>query len=218
MSLFDVPISTANSVYNLSVVVLAGGIALVLISMLSMLWSSVVKQRYTTQQMAQNAAAVAQANIALLKAKEDATTATHLLNEVKAAAAELAKQREQAAVPAGRQITPERRELFRLFVKDFSKGRIIVGCATTDVEAINYTKQIGDMLTNAGYIVVPLSAPSIPVQNSTQGVHIRIRSMSQQPTYAGSLQKGLEYIGVDTAGELDDAAQDAVLVLVGSKP
>ena len=61
------------------------------------------------------------------------------------------------------------------------------------------------MLTDAGYLVVPKDGPTIPIQNTTLGVHIRIRSMSHQPAYAGSLQKGLEYIGIDTAGELDDA-------------
>lgn len=220
MSLFDVPLSTANSVYNLSVVVLVGGIALVMISMLSMVWSTVVKERYSAQRIAQNEAAVAQANLALQKAREDAMAASKLLTEAQATAAQLEKEREQSPAtptPAGRSVSPERRELFKLFVKDFSKGRVLIGCTQSDPEAVNYMKQLSEMLSAAGYTVVPKNGAMIPIQNSTLGVHVRIRSMGQQPSYAGSLQKGLEYIGIETAGELDDAAEDAVLILVGSR-
>ena len=216
MSLFNVPLSTANSVYNLSVVILVGGIALVFISLLSMLWSSVVKQKYAEQRIAQNEAAVSQAREALLKAREDAAAASKLLTAAKEAAADLQKQREESPAFTGREISADKRDLFKLFVRDFSKGRILIACTSDNPEAENYMKQLAEMLDSAGYTVVPKTGPTIPIPNS-RGVHIRIRSMAQQPAYAGSLQKGLEYIGVDTAGELDDAAEDAVLILVGSK-
>ena len=227
MSLFDVPLSTADSIYHLAVVVLVGGIALVLISTVSIIWSGVVRERYAAQRLAQNEAAIAQANLALKKAREQAADADNLLAQAKVEAAALEKQQQAAAAAfatsaassGGREITLEKRDLFKLFVRDFSKGRVFVGCtAESDPEAANFTKELEQMLTDAGYQVVPKIGPANPADTATTGVHIRIRSMANQPLYAGSLQKGLEAIGIETAGELDDAAEDSVLILVGGKP
>jgi hypothetical protein len=216
MSLFDVPLSTANSIYNLSFVVLLGGIALVLISTVSLIWSGMIKERYASETIAQNEAAAAQANAALQKAKADAAEASRQLTQAKAAATAL-EQETPKTLPTGREIPPEKRDLFKAFVKDSSKGKVFIGSVSADSEAANYARQISEMLTGAGYTVVD-KTDLLPPEESPVGVHIRIKSMAEQPIYAGSLQKGLESIGIDTAGELDDAAEDSVLIIVGSKP
>jgi hypothetical protein len=227
MSLSDVPLSTANSVYHVSVIVLVGGIALVLISTASLIWSGVVRERYAAQRLTQDAAALAQANSALQRAREQAADAGKLLAQARAEAATLEKEQQAAASAAAtgpaqagtRDITPEKRDLFKAFVRDFSKGRVFVGCtAESDPEAANFARELSQMLMDAGYLVVPKLGPANPADAATTGVHIRIRSMASQPVYAGSLQKGLESIGIETAGELDDTAEDSVLILVGSKP
>ena len=41
--------------------------------------------------------------------------------------------------------------------------------------------------------------------------------MSSRP-YAGTLQRGLEFIGIETSGSLDDTAADVVIIFVGTKP
>ncbi len=50
------------------------------------------------------------------------------------------------------------------------------------------------------------------------GIEIKIRSMDDQPLYAGTLQKALEFIGLSTSGALDDMAGDSVMLFVGTKP
>jgi hypothetical protein len=210
MASLDIPLSTANSIYTISLVILIISIVLVLVSTASMIWTGLIKERYASQKIAQDEAAAA-------KAKADADEAHKELVAVKATAAKL-QQEKQKAMSDDRQISPEKRAKFKDYVQNFPKGKIFVGTSTTDPEALSYAKQIYDMLADAGYQVVPKSGLLLPPETEFTGVHVRIRSMADQPYYAGSLQKGLEFIDIDTAGELDDAAEDAVLILVGNKP
>jgi hypothetical protein len=217
MSFLDIPLATANSIYNLSVVVLIAGIALVLISTASLFWSGLVKERYASEKIAQDQAAAAKAAAAMQKARADAEEAKKQLALAQAAAAKLEEEKNKQP-PEEREISPEKREHFIEFVKDFSKGKIFISTASTDSETVNYARQISAMLTDAGYQVVPKSGLVLPPEEGFTGVHVRIRSMAEQPAYAGALQKGLEAINIDTAGELDEAAEDSVLILVGNKP
>jgi hypothetical protein len=230
MPIFDVPLSTANSIYNVSVVVLIGGIALVFISSISVIWSGVIRERYASARISHNEAVAAQAGAALQKALDDAAGVEKQLAQAREAAAasaaaaaatleqEKAQTQTQAQPSSWRQITPENRSLFKTFVKNFAKGRIFVDAEPSDPEAINYARQLSDLLTESGYPVVQKNNLPEPAGGFPSGVHVRIKSMDAQPSYAGALQKGLEYIDIDTSGELDDAAEDSVLILIGSKP
>jgi hypothetical protein len=228
MPYFDIPVSTANSIYHVSVGALVGGIALVFLSTLSMIWSGTIRERYASARIAHDEAVAAQAGAALLKARAEAAEVEKQLAQAKEAAAEAAASASGAAArleqekfqpqPSWRDISAENRSLFATFVKNFAKGRVFIGVSPSDPEASNYAREISDLLATSGYPVVQKTDLPIPAGGFPVGVHIRIKSMEAQPTYAGALQKGLEYIDINTTGELDDDAEDSVLILIGGKP
>jgi hypothetical protein len=117
-----------------------------------------------------------------------------------------------------REVTPMARDQFKTFVKSFTKGRVFIDCVTSSPEAAYYAGEISDLLKDAGYIVEQKSTSPSTSDYAPSGVQMKIKSLAEQPVYAGTLQRGLEYIGINTTGELDDAAEDSVLIYVGTKP
>ena len=227
MALFSIPASTANLIYNISFVSLVVGAALVLISATALVWSSSIRERDASERLAlvETADARAAATTAK-KAEADLTEATRLLAqananaaaaEKEAAAAKLQTQKEQAPT-SGRVISMDNRELFIDFVKTVGKGRVVTEAISSDPEAVSFTHQVSDMLTGAGYTVVENIGSHVLLGNPPVGVEMRIRSMEEQPPYAGSLQKGLEFIGIPTSGSLDSTAGDSVIIFIGTKP
>jgi hypothetical protein len=226
MPTVDVPLSLANTIYNLSIIVLIGGSALVFCSAIGMVWSSVVRERHAVAEKAASIEVIrAQANAAVERAKADAAEANTQLALANAAvaaqkAAADAKVGTDKPGPPGsyREITAEARDQFKTFVKSFAKGRVFMDCVTTNPESTYYAGEISDMLKDAGYIVEQKSTSTLSAADAPSGVQMKIKSLAEQPVYAGTLQRGLEYIGINTTGELDDAAEDSVLIYVGNKP
>ena len=226
MSLFALPVSTANLIYNISFIALLIGAVMVLASASALIWSSQVRDQDATDRIAALASAEAQAHAAMEKAQADLAESTRQLTQANAARADAEKEAaavkaepSKAAQPiAGRTITLDNRELFIDFVKTVSKGKVVVQAITSDPEASRYAHQVADMLQGAGYGVVENYGSAVLLGNAPVGVEMRIQSMEAQPLYAGSLQKGLEFVGIPTSGALDPAAADAVIIFIGSKP
>jgi hypothetical protein len=122
------------------------------------------------------------------------------------------------ATASGREITPENVGLFINFVKTVSKGRIVIEAIASNSEATHFARQIAAMLKSAGYDVEENYGSPTLLGPPPVGVGMIIRSMDEQPPYAGSLQRGLEFIGIATTGSLDTTAGDSVMIFVGSKP
>jgi hypothetical protein len=93
-----------------------------------------------------------------------------------------------------------------------------VEAISTDAEAATFAHQVSDMLNGAGYTVAENFGSKVLLGNPPTGVEMRIRSMDDQPVYAGALQKGLEFIGIPTSGNLDNSAADSVIIFIGTKP
>jgi len=227
MPTFDVPLSLANSIYNLSITVLIGGTVLVFLSSIGVVWSGIIKERHATDETASMAAAAAHLNATLEKAKAELADANKQLAIVKADAAAAQKTTAAVAQPVAekpraagtyREITPQAREQFLTFVKTFVKGKVFMDWVGANPEATDYAGQLSDLLKEAGYTVDVKSTSTTTVADAPIGVQMKIKSLYAQPSYAGTLQRGLEYIGINPTGELDDAAEDAVLIFVGNKP
>jgi hypothetical protein len=227
MPTFDVPLSLANSIYNLSITVLIGGTALVFFSALGVIWSGIVKERHAEEKPANINPVTSQANIALEKAKAELADAKQQLALANAAtvsaqkeAADSRKEMERLkTLGSWRVITPDAREQFKTFTKTFAKGTVFLDSVRTNPEAADYAGQISDLLKDAGYTVVEKSTSTmVRPEDAPLGVQMKIKNLAAQPAYAGTLQRGLEYIGIVTTGELDDAAEDSVLIFVGNKP
>jgi len=227
MTTFDVPLPLANSIYNLSLTVLIGGSVLVLFSALALLWSGMIKDRHATEDTTKLQSAANQASATLEKTKAELTETTKQLADAKAAVAAALKSAkgtpsaaiEKPRAPGSyREITPEAREQFVTFVKTFAKGKVFLDWVGANPEATDYAGQISDLLKEAGYTVDVKSTSTTTVADAPIGVQMKIKNIYTQPSYAGTLQRGLEYISINPTGELDDAAEDAVLIFVGNKP
>ena len=227
MPLFDLPLSLANSIYNVSLTVLIGGAALVVFSTIGLVWSGMIKERHAADETAHIAANAAQAKASLEKTKAELAKVSKELADTKAEAATAPKavaalapqSASKPRVPGSyREITPEAREQFVSFVKTFAKGKIFMDWVGANAEATDYAGQLSDLLQEAGYTVEVKSTSTTTVADAPIGVQMKIKSLYAQPPYAGTLQRGLEYIGINTTGELDDAAEDSVLIFVGNKP
>jgi hypothetical protein len=226
MPTFDVPLSLANSIYNLSITVLIGGTALVFFSALGVIWSSIVKERLADEKAAHTELITTQANAALQKAnaelaeaKKELALATTATTTARTGTAGTQPVVDKVRPPGSyREITPEARDQFLTFVKTFAKGRVFMDWVQTNPEAADYAGQIADLLKEAGYTVVNKSTSTLTMADAPSGVIMKIKSMYAQPPYAGTLQRGMEYIGINSTGELDDAAEDSVLIFIGNKP
>ena len=220
----------ADLVYNLSFITLLIATVVVLLSAGALVWSSGVREKDVEDRIAQvKAADTRAADDAAKKAQADLAEATHLLAQANAnaaaaqkEAAEAKAQNAKAPVTAsstsGRQITLDNRELFIDFVKTVSKGHVVVEAISTDAEAVTFAHQVADMLNGAGYEVAENIGSKVLLGAPPTGVEMRIRSMDEQPVYAGALQKGLEFIGIPTSGNLDSTAADSVIIFIGTKP
>jgi len=225
MPLLNASASTANFVYQISLIVLLLGTGLVLISAIALIWSTSIRERETTEQLASVDGIRARADAEVAEAKAEVAAANKQVVEAKAAAATAEKELANAqqaggAKPAiaGRQVTVENCGLFINFVKTVSKGRVEVQAISSNPEATQFAKQICDMLKSAGYDAVENFGSTTLLGEQPVGVQMKIRSMDDQPMYAGALQRGLEFVGIATSGALDVAAGDSVIIFVGSKP
>ncbi len=227
MSLFTIPVATANLIYHISFIALLAGTAVVMISATALVWTSSIRDRDASERLANVEADDARIEAAAAKkAQADLAEATRLLAQANATAAAAQKEaaeakaqsQNQPATSSGRQVTLDNRELFIDFVKTVPKGRVVVEAISTDAEAVNFAHQVSDMLTGAGYIAVENYGSRELLGSPPNGVEMRIRSMDDQPVYAGALQKGLEFIGIPTSGNLDNTAGDSVIIFIGTKP
>jgi hypothetical protein len=224
MPFLNIPVSTANIVYHVSFVALLVGAALVLLSATALVWSNSIRESDAARRLANLETTSAQANAEVLQARAEVVDANRHLAQANTAAAAAEKEAAQAresdksvAVVVGREITAENCGLFINFVKTVSKGRVVVEAILSDPEALHFARQISAMLTSAGYDVGENFGSPTLLGQAPVGVEMKIRSMDEQPVYAGSLQKGLEFIGIDTSGSLDTTAGESVVIFVGAK-
>jgi hypothetical protein len=209
----------ANAVYNFSLIVLILGIVLVVFSAGALVWSGTIKEREASQKLANDEIAIAQSKAALELAKADlAETNKRLAESEKEGSEAKFEETKLKSAASWREITPEQRDLFAAFVKDFPKGKVLIDTVVANPEAANYARQMSDMLKGVGYTVVEKYSTADAAGPPPVGIQMKIKSMDEQPVYAGSLQKALEYIDIDTAGSLDDRAENAVLIFVGVIP
>lgn len=225
MLLLAIPVSTANTVYQVSLITLLIGAAVVLISAITLIWSGSIREndlssRLTNLQTtsAQATDEVARAHADVIDLKQQLASATHAAAEAQKEAMEAKLQNAKPVATSGRQITAENCGLFINYVRTVLKGKIILEANSSDAEAINYARQMADMLKSAGYDLDERFGSPTLLGQPPVGVQMRIRSMDEQPPYAGTLQSGLEFIGIGTSGSLDDTAADVVIVYVGTKP
>ena len=226
MPLLNSTVATANLVYQVSLIVLLVGAGLVLASAIALIWSNTIRERDTNARLAGTGDINAQAHAEVLKAEAEVAAARKEVIAANTAAANVEKEIADVKQPgnsakgvlAGRQLTVENCGLFINFVKTVSKGRVVIQAISTNTEATQFAKQISDMLGSAGYDVTENFGSTSLLGDQPVGVQMKIRSMAEQPVYAGSLQRGLEFIGIDTSGALDASAADAVILFIGSKP
>jgi hypothetical protein len=220
------PASTADLVHWLSLVALLAGAAVVLLAAIGLVWSGGVRERAAAQRMAELDAAKANASVELAKvrgelagANERAVRAEALVQAAKKESI-LPKEPTQAmqAIAPGREISADNAGIFINFVKTVAKGRVVVQAIASNTEATHYAAEVTAMLRSAGYDVDQNFGSVTLLGQPPVGVQMKIRSMEEQPMYAGTLQKGLEFIGIDTTGVLDAAAGDSVIIFVGDKP
>ena len=229
-ALLSIPVSTANAIYYVSFITLLIGALVVLLSVATLAWSNSIRERDAAERLAQDESNDARtAQEAAKKAQADLAEATKLLAQADANAAAAQKEAAEAKAklqegtagapaPGGREITLDNRELFIDFVKTVPKGRVVVEAISSDVDAVAFAHEVSDMLTGAGYTVVENFGSRVLLGAPPTGVEMRIRTMEDQPVYAGALQKGLEFIGIPTSGNLDNSAGDSVIIFVGTKP
>jgi hypothetical protein len=226
MSLLTVSASTADAVYHASLIILLAGTGLVFLSALALLWSGSVRDRDRMQRLAILETTGAQANAGFLKAKAEVAEANRQTAQAHAIAAAAENEVSQAKLAndqspestSGRQITAENCGLFINYVTNVAKGRVVLEAISSNREATHFAGQISAMLKSAGYEVQENYGSPTLLGLAPVGVQMKIRSMEDQPVYAGSLQKGLEFIGIDTSGSLDSTAGDSVMIFVGTKP
>jgi hypothetical protein len=223
MPLLNATATTANMVYQVSLITLLLGTGLVLISAVALIWSSSIRQRDTDARLANLNDVTARANAEVAKAQAEVIAANRKVAEANRAASNAEKAITDVnplprSAITGRQVTVENCGLFITFVKTVSKGRVTIEAIVSNPEAIQFAKQISDMLKSAGYDTVESFGSATLLGEEPVGVQMKIRSMDEQPAYAGSLQRGLEFIGIDTSGALDASAGDAVIIFVGRKP
>ena len=226
MPLSTSTVAMANTVYHVSLIILLVGAGLVLVSAIALIWSNAIRERDTTARLAGLGEVNAQAHAEVVKAEAEVAAAHQEVIAATTATANVVKEIDELKLPgasaksvvAGRQITLENCGLFINFVKTVSKGRVVIQAISTNAEATQFAKQISDMLGSAGYDVTENFGSTTLLGDQPVGVQMKIRSMEEQPVYAGSLQRGLEFIGIDTAGALDASAADAVILFIGSKP
>ncbi len=225
MLFLALPVSTANTVYHASFLALVIGAVVVLVSAVTLLWSGSVRENDLSSRLASLESTRAQADAQVTQAQADLATAKEQVVVANAAKDRAEKEVETAkqssakpvAVVAGRQVTAENCGLFINFVRTVRKGKIILQANSSDAEATSFARQLSDMFKSAGYDVDENFASPTLLGPPPVGVQMKIRSMDEQPPYAGSLQQGLEFIGIDTSGALDDGAADSVIIYVGSK-
>jgi hypothetical protein len=221
MSLLTIPASTAEAVYHVSLIVLLAGIGLVFLAAIAVFWSGSIRDRALTERLANLDHTRAQADAEVLKAKAEVIEANRraaaATADKEAAEIRLANDKPMAPV-SGREITAENCGLFINYVSSVAKGRVVVEAISSNPEATHFAGQLSAMLKSAGYDVKENYGSPTLLGAAPVGVQMKIRSMEEQPVYAGALQKGLEFIGIDTSGSLDTTAGDSVMIFVGSKP
>ncbi len=225
MPLLTATVSTANTVYQVSLIVLLVGAALVVVSAIAMIASNSIRERELNDRLASLADAAAKAKAEVQKANAEVATAHQQVIAAQTAEVKLEKEISDMKgggalkpVLAGRQVTVENCGLFINFVKTAPKGRVVVEAISSNEEASQFAKQISDMVKSAGYDVTENFGSATLLGDQPVGVQMKIRSMEEQPAYAGSLQRGLEFIGINTTGALDASAGDEVVLYIGSKP
>jgi hypothetical protein len=225
MPLFNLSASSANVIYQVSLIALFIGTALALVSAVTLLWSGSIRERHMAERLAELEAAHSRETADISQARAQLAGANRQWARANAAAIaaekEVIETRQDATVRAaafGREITPENVGLFINFVKTVSKGRIIIEAIASNSESTHFARQIAAMLKSAGYDVEENYGSPTLLGTPPVGVEMKIRSMDEQPPYAGSLQRGLEFIGIETTGSLDTTAGDSVMIFVGTKP
>lgn len=94
MSMFDVPLATANAIYNLANVVLIFGAVLVTVGTIAAIWSGGIRGMYADERISQNEINTASANEAAANANEHAAL---LAKEAEQARLETEQLRQQMA-------------------------------------------------------------------------------------------------------------------------
>lgn len=157
-------------------------------------------------------AETAEANREAAKANE---RAAQLSKDAATAQLELAKLQKSLA---WRQITPEAREGFIRATKTYPKGTVAVAQVMGDPEVVSFTRQLLDLLSDAGYDAPPQTGKVqnfMSVGGAATNLSILVSDGKNQT--AIGLQKALDLIGIEARGVLKPDQEEPILIQVGTK-
>lgn len=114
-------------------------------------------------------------------------------------------------------LTPEQRNKFVNFLKDKPKGDFRIEYIDGDVEAFEYSKNISNMLKEAGYSLSGIN--NFVGNDAVKGISIVVNSDETQPLYAQSIFSAFRSIGINIKAELNKRSVKPleVLISVGHK-
>jgi len=122
--------------------------------------------------------------------------------------------------PQRRSISPEDREKFVAFLKEYKSGPFEILCSLSDVEARNFALEIQRAFLEAGWKEVRLNGNVILAPQPT-GLILWIRSVEEEdlPPHGGAVQQAFKHINLPTALQTHEGQEKSTLILVvGSKP
>lgn len=119
-----------------------------------------------------------------------------------------------------REISSETQKAFKLFTKDFPKGKVVVTSPVENPEAVSYGMQIAEMLRVSGYDVTEEAGRFMQVGVPEKGVRMEMKALGVNTVsaFAGRLMGAFENIGIAATWTANEQIGDTVKIMVFRKP
>jgi hypothetical protein len=202
ISMFDIPLETANAIHGAANVILVVGAVLVATGTIAAIWSGGIRDRFADERISQNEADTARATAAAAKATERAAL---LEAEAEKARLETEHLKQQFA---WRRLNEKQ---FKTLVEELSglDFNIHLSAIATDPEAMLFATDIRRALSAAGYDV-HIESSVIFATGPVVGIEI-----AGPRNDVIKIANAFTAIGLDITG---DEQQGDINILVGSKP
>jgi hypothetical protein len=212
VSLFDISLEAANSLYTWGWRGSIFGAVITALAVGSLMWGTKVRDHDFETRMTELNVVAGQARERASAADERAATL-----EKEAAAARL----KLAQITLPRWLTPEQVEKLKpLLVAIPNKGKVVVKGRWPDEEALSFTKQISELMSDAGFDIVETPSAQHVLSIGNVGVNIVVRDIDDAPPSATPVQAAFKDVGLETPGISDPKhvpEADVFWIMIGSR-
>ena len=212
MPLFDISLETANSLYRWGWRGSIFGAVITAVAVVSLMWGTRVRDRDFETRMTE-------LNVIAGQARERASAADERAAALEKEAAEARLKLAQITMP--RHLTPEQiQKLKPLLMAIPNKGKVVVKGRWPDEEALSFTTQISEIMSDAGFEVVETQSAQRLLTLGNVGVNIVVRDINHAPPAAPTVQAAFKEVGLDMPG-MSVPAQvpepDLFWIMIGSR-